>query len=52
MLKKYGWHIIGVILLLLWTFMIASDNQSLKNLIIYIVTATTVIAMIYVDKKY
>lgn len=52
MFKKYGWHIVGIVFLLLWTFLIASDNQSVKTLIVYIVTATTVIAMIYVDKKY
>lgn len=52
MFEKYGWYIIGIILLLLWTFLIASDNQSIKTLIVYIVTAITVITMIYIDKKY
>lgn len=52
MLKKYGWHIVGIILLLLWTFLIASDNQSIKTLIVYIVVAITVITLIYIDKKY
>jgi len=52
MFKKYGYHIVSIILLLAWTFCIASDNQSLKNLILYIITATTVVVMIYIDKKY
>jgi hypothetical protein len=52
MFKKYGYHIVSIILLLAWTFCIASDNQLLKNLIIYIITAITVVTMIYIDKKY
>lgn len=52
MFKKYGWYICGIFLSLLLTFLIASDNQSIKTLIIYIVTAITVITMIYINKKY
>lgn len=52
MFKKYGYHIVSIILLLAWAFCIASDNQSLKNLILYIITAITVVTMIYIDKKY
>lgn len=52
MFEKCGWYIIGIILLRLWTFLIASDNQSIKTLIVYIVTAITVITMIDINKKY
>lgn len=52
MFKKYGWYIFGIIYLLVLLFCIVSDNQSLKNLIAYIIIAITVITMIYIDKKY
>ena len=49
---KYGWYIFGIAYLLVLLICIVSDNQSLKNLIVYIITATTVITMIYINKKY
>lgn len=52
MFKKYGWYICGIILSLLFTFLIATDNQSIKTLIAYIIIAITVITMIYINKKY
>lgn len=52
MFKKYGWYIFGIAYLLVLLFYIVSDNQSLKNLIVYIRIATTVITMIYINKKY
>ena len=44
MLKKYGWYICLVILLLLWTFLV-SGNQSLKIWVLYI---TAIITIIYI----
>lgn len=52
MFKKYGWYIFGIVYLLVLLFCIVSDNQSLKNLIVYIITAITVFTTIYIDKKY
>jgi uncharacterized membrane protein len=52
MFKKYGWYIFGIVYLLVLLFCIVSDNQSLKNLIVYIITAITAVTMIYINKKY
>lgn len=45
-------YILGIIYLLAILFCIASDNQSAKNLIIYITTALMVSSLIYIDKKF
>lgn len=52
MFEKYGWYICGIILSLLLIFLIVSDNQSIKTLIVHIVIAITVSIMICIDKKY
>lgn len=52
MLKKYGWYIFGIVYLLVLLFCIVSDNQSLKKLIVYIITTIAVVTMIYIYKKY
>lgn len=52
MFEKYGWYICGIVLSLLLTFLIASDNQSIKTSISYIVIAITFVTMVHIDKKY